>query len=83
MDVAAFCRERRGRLAMVGGLDATSALPRLGTDEVRTEVRRVFALAKPGGGFLFAPSHLVQEDTPLDVLEAAYDEAARLAPYPG
>lgn len=81
MDPAAVKREYGDRLAIMGGLDTITALPRMSPDEIRREVRRVFEILKPGGGYIFAASHMFQEDSPIEVVEAAYDEALRLAPY--
>jgi len=81
VDLAAFRRDYGDRLAVMGGLDTVTALPAMSPDEIRVEVQRVFEILKPGGGFVFSASHMFQEDSPLEVVEAAYDEALKLAPY--
>ncbi len=69
------------KFCIMGGLDTVTALPVMTAAEVRTEVRRVFDALKPGGPFVFAGSHMFQDDAPLDVIEAAYQEAYLCAEY--
>lgn len=68
---------------IMGGLDTVTALPVMNADAVRDEVRRVFGILKPLGPFIFSGSHMLQDDAPLDVVEAAYETARELAPYDG
>ncbi len=76
-------REFFGRkLCIMGGLDTITALPVMTTEEIRPEVERVFTVLKNTGGFIFAGSHMFQEDTPLEVIAAAYQRAEELAAYP-
>jgi uroporphyrinogen decarboxylase len=82
MDALEFKRKYGDRLSVMGGLDTITALPRMSPEEIRAEVRRVFGILKPGGGYIFCASHMFQADSPLEVVEAAYDEALKLAPYP-
>lgn len=76
-------REKLGQdVCIMGGLDTVAALPVMSPEEVREEVRRVFGILKPAGPFIFAGSHMFQDDTPLDVIKAAYDMAFALAEDP-
>ncbi|MCK6560163.1 hypothetical protein HUU39_24935 [candidate division KSB1 bacterium] len=68
-------------VCLMGGLDTITALPVMNVAQIRGEVERVFALLKGDGGFIFAGSHMFQNDTDPAVIEAAYDRAAELAPY--
>ena len=73
-------RERLGRnICIMGGLDVVSAIPVMNKEEICEEVKRVFRAYRDSGPFIFSGSHMFQDDTDLDVLEAAYDEAFRLA----
>lgn len=60
---------------IMGGLDTVSSLPRMNVEEIRAEVNRVFGLLGRSGPFIFAGSHMFQDDADLDVIEAAYDQA--------
>jgi uroporphyrinogen decarboxylase len=60
---------------IMGGLDTVSSLPRMNVEEIRAEVDRVFGLLAGSGPFIFAGSHMFQDDADLDVVEAAYDRA--------
>jgi uroporphyrinogen decarboxylase len=47
-----------------GGVDTQSTLNNGTPEQVRDEVKRIIDLMAPGGGFVFAPVHNVQEDVP-------------------
>jgi len=81
MDPGAIKARYGSRLALMGGLDTVSVLPRMDAAQIQEEVQRLFDLLKPGGGFIFSTSHLIQSDTPLEVVEAAYRKAYNLAAY--
>lgn len=68
-------------VCIMGGLDTVTALPSMNEEEIRIEVKRVFGQLKNSGPFIFAGSHMFQDDTPLDVIEAAYETAYELAPF--
>ena len=48
-----------------GGISTQSTLPRGTPDEVRDETKRNIERFAPGGGFVFATVHNVQEDVPI------------------
>ncbi len=66
---------------IMGGLDTVTALPAMTASEIRSEVKRVFGHLKDSGPYIFAGSHMFQDDAPLEVIEAAYEEAYILAEY--
>ncbi len=68
-------------VCIMGGLDTVTALPLMNEDEIRIEVKRVFSQLKNSGPFIFAGSHMFQDDAPLEVIEAAYETANELAPF--
>jgi uroporphyrinogen decarboxylase len=68
-------------VCLMGGLDTVSALPGLKPAEVGTEIGRVFDVLKDSGPFIFAGSHMFQDDTELAVIEAAYEKARSLGVY--
>jgi uroporphyrinogen decarboxylase len=75
-------RERLGpKICLMGGLDTITALPVMTPEEIRHEVDRVFSVLKESGGYIFSGSHMIQDDTELEVVEAAYKRAYELAKY--
>lgn len=75
MDQARIKRDYAGRLAIYGGLDVQTVLGRGDTQRTADEVRRVLRTMKPGGGFIFCTSHMVQPGTSLDEVLLAYQVA--------
>ena len=75
-------REILGKdVCIMGGLDTITALPVMSPSDIRAEMRRVFGALKETGPFIFAGSHMFQDDCDLEVIEAAYDEAYKLAAF--
>jgi uroporphyrinogen decarboxylase len=80
MEPAGLKRDFGDRIAFHGGLDTQSTLPFGSPQEVRAEVRnRVGTLGK-GGGYIIAPSHNIQPDTPVENILAMYEPELRTAP---
>ncbi len=75
MDPAALKREFGGRIAFWGGIDTQRVLPHGTPDEVRAEVRRMFEILGPGGGYLVASVHNIQPDVPPENVVAMFDAA--------
>lgn len=74
MDVYALLKQYRGKLAFHGGLSIQRTLPRGTEQEVRAESRRLLEAGREGG-YIFAPSHAVEGDTPLANILAFIEEA--------
>ncbi len=71
-----------GKLGIYGGLDVRTMLGRgLPREQLADEIRRVINSLKPGGGYIFCTSHMVQPGTPLDEVEFAYQIAHEAARY--
>lgn len=68
-------------LTLYCGLDVCTTLGRGEPAKVRDEVRRVMRELKPGGGFIFCTSHMVQPGTPLEEVEMAYQVALEESRY--
>jgi len=81
MDVRRFKREYGDKLALYGGLDIRYILPRAPLEELEGEIRELFRVMKPGGGFIFCTAHTVQPDTSLDRVEFAYKIALEEGRY--
>ena len=56
-----------------GGVDTQSTLNNGTPQQVSDEVKRIIDLMAPGGGFVFAPVHNVQEDVPPENFWAMWD----------
>lgn len=77
-----FVKQNYGdKMVIHGGLDVMNAMVRLTDDELRDYVHRQFEIFKPGGGFIFAGSHIIQPDVDPKRLCMVYELANELAPY--
>jgi uroporphyrinogen decarboxylase len=69
------------RLSFWGGFDEQMTLPRGTVKEIEEEVLSLFKSLAPGGGYIFAPSHNIQEDTPPENIVAMYEAAYKYGKY--
>ena len=65
----------RGKLAFCGLISTQDTLPHGTVEECRAEARHRLDVIAPGGGYIFAPAHNIQPDTPLENVLAVYEEA--------
>ena len=49
-----------------GGIDTQTVLPFGSVEEVTAQVRDRLRILAPGGGFVFATSHNIQQDSPIE-----------------
>jgi len=70
--IRALCR---GKLAFCGLISTQHTLPHGTVAECRAEARHRLDVIAPGGGYIFAPAHCIQPDTPLENILAVYEEA--------
>jgi uroporphyrinogen decarboxylase len=82
MDSAELKREFGDRITFHGGVDEQQILPLGSQKDVEEEVRRRLAAFGPGGGYILAPSHYVQADTPPANVVAMCRAAQRYGQYP-
>jgi uroporphyrinogen decarboxylase len=82
MDAAWLKRTYGHRLAFCGGVDQRQVLPHGTPDDVELEVRCRISDLGPGGGYLLAPTHDIQSDTPLENVLAVFEAAKRWGNYP-
>ncbi|MBM3892716.1 MAG: hypothetical protein FJ388_26660 [Verrucomicrobia bacterium] len=68
--------EFAGRIVFHGAVDVQGWLQRATPAEIRTEVHRLMDEVGRGGGFIIAPCHQLQPDTPLENVLALYDAIA-------
>lgn len=81
LDQAAIKATYGDRLAFLGGIDISHAMPG-STADVAAEVKRCLAALAPGGGYILAPSNHLQADVPPENVIALFETARRLGPYP-
>ena len=70
--IRALCR---GKLAFCGLISTQHTLPHGTVEDCRREARHRLDVIAPGGGYIFAPAHCIQPDTPLENVLAIYEEA--------
>jgi uroporphyrinogen decarboxylase len=67
-----------GQLSFHGGIDVQTTLPFCTEDEIRQVTRERIEVLGRGGGYILAPTHNVQADTPPQNVTAVYAEAGSL-----
>ena len=82
MDAGELKQAFGDRLAFHGGVDIQQVLPTGTPEEVEAEVRRCLRAFAPGGGYILAPSHYIQADTPPANVVAMCRAAHRYGQYP-
>ncbi|HOW86760.1 MAG TPA: uroporphyrinogen decarboxylase family protein [Candidatus Aminicenantes bacterium] len=80
MDLGRLKREYGGRITLWGGV-AVENLVAGSPEDVRADVRRAMACAKPGGRFILGSSHSVAVGAKYDNFMALLDEHAELCQY--
>lgn len=75
-------KERFGaRICLHGSIDTQYVLPRGTADDVRAAVRTMRDVLGAGGGFIMAPTHVLQTDVPTENVLALYDTAYECGAY--
>jgi uroporphyrinogen decarboxylase len=72
MDMARIKDEFGERLSFHGAVDIQQTLPHGTPAEVQAEVRERCEVLGKGGGYICAPAHYIQADTPLENIVALY-----------
>jgi len=70
------------RICFLGGIDIQRLLPFGTPEEVKKGVRRVISILAPGGGYILAPSHNIEPETPPENIVAMYEAAREFGSYP-
>ena len=65
------------KIVFHGAVDVQGWLQRAKPNEIETEVNRLMDEVGAGGGFILAPSHHIQPDTPLENVLAVYRAVAK------
>ena len=78
----AFLKERYGGELAFHGCISTAGVLAYGTpDEVASNVRETLEIMKPGGGYILAPTHSVQDNTPVENVIAMLEAARKYGVY--
>jgi len=80
MDPVELKRKFRGRLALWGGTDTQTIVPRGSVADVKRMVETLIEQVGEGGGYIFASCHNVQPDVPLENLLAMFQHAREYVP---
>jgi uroporphyrinogen decarboxylase len=75
MDPEELKREFGDRLTFCGMISTQQTLPHGTVEQCRAEARHRLDVIGKGGGYIFAPAHAIQPDTPLENVLAIYEEA--------
>ena len=70
-------REFKGQIVLHGAVDVQGWLQRAKPDEIEAEVNRLMEEVGNGGGFVLAPCHHIQPDTPIENVLALYGAVAK------
>ena len=70
--IRALCK---GKLAFCGLISTQHTLPHCSVAECRAEARHRLDVIGKGGGYIFAPAHCIQPDTPIENVLAIFEEA--------
>jgi len=81
MDSAALKNRFGTRVVFHGGVDEQYVLPHGSTAEVREEVARRIEAFAPGGGYIFAPAHNIQDDVPPENVVTMFEAALAAGGY--
>ncbi|MHA1604193.1 MAG: uroporphyrinogen decarboxylase family protein [Candidatus Freyarchaeota archaeon] len=70
------------KLTFNGGIDVQRLLPKGTPEEIRAECKRVIRILGRNGGYIFAPSHNIQPDTPPQNVVAMLEAGVEHGKYP-
>lgn len=82
MDSDLLKRRFGGRVVFHGGIDVQRVLPYGSAEEVREEVKRRIRAFGPGGGYILAPAHNIQDDVPPENVVVMFEAAHQYGQYP-
>ncbi len=78
----AFLKKRFGGRLFFHGCISTAGPVSFGTvDEVIADCRQVLEIMMPGGGYCFAPTHALQDNSPTENVVAMYEAAHKYGRY--
>jgi uroporphyrinogen-III decarboxylase len=69
------------RLSFHGCISTAGVVATGTTEETAAVVRETMDIMKPGGGFAFSPTHMLQDNSPTENVVAMYEAALRFGQY--
>ena len=81
MDLGALKKEYGKDIAFFGGVDVQGVLPNGSAEDVKNEVKLRISQAGAGGGYILAPAHNIQPDTPVENIFAMYEAVVEYGTY--
>jgi uroporphyrinogen decarboxylase len=70
------------RICFHGGIDEQYYLPKADMNEFMEEIKRVISEFAPNGGYILAPAHNIQSDTPPEKIIKLYETTVKYGTYP-
>jgi uroporphyrinogen decarboxylase len=68
-------------LSFHGSVDVQQVLPFGTVEEIKREVKQCIDALAPGGGFILAPAHNIQADTPIENIITLFETARKYGRY--
>ena len=81
LDVGEVKRQYGDRLAFWGGMGIQTTMPFGSPDDVRAEVKRLIAILGDGGGYLIAPTHVLEPDVPWENIVTFFEAVEAYGSY--
>jgi uroporphyrinogen decarboxylase len=75
MDISKLKADYGRQITFWGGISTQDLLPNGTPEQVKAEARKVRRMMAAGGGYIFAPSQDIQEDVPVENIEALLEVA--------
>jgi uroporphyrinogen decarboxylase len=73
IDLAATKKQFGDRISFWGGVDIQKLMPMGTPEQIKAEVKRLIDTCGRDGGYVLAPAHHIQADTPLENIFALYE----------
>lgn len=70
-----------GRLFFHGCISTAGSLAYGTVDDIENDVKQTLEIMMPGGGYLFSPTHQIQDNSPVENVVAMYNAAHMLGRY--
>ena len=79
MDAENLIKQFGTRVAYFGGVDIQNLLPQGPPERIKSEVKRVAEIFGKRSGYILAPAHNIQDDTPVENILAMFEAVRELA----
>jgi uroporphyrinogen decarboxylase len=79
MDAENVKRAGGNRIMYFGGIDIQDLLPNGPVDRIKSEVKRIAGIYGKDAGYILAPAHNIQDDTPVEHILALFEGVRELA----